>query len=355
MRVYLRIMPRRERPAERLGRRRRERHRRRHDGARARPPRGRRARARARRAAAARGGELVAARGVRRAALQAAGRDLAGRRRAVVRARRPLRGRRQLEGLRRQPAALPRERLRGGRAPRGHVARLAVRLRRPRALLPGGGGALPGARHDGRGSDRAAPQRGLSRSRPCRTSRTSPTLAERLRAQGVRPASNSMGIDLRPGGACIRCSTCDGFPCLVDAKSDAETCGIDPALATGNARLVTGARVTRLVADAQRPPRRRAARRGARGPGHGHRRPLRARGRRGQLRGAAAGLGRRAPSARPGQRLRPGRPQLHDAQQRAHRGRRRRPRQRRARSPRRCRSTTGTTTAATATRSASCS
>jgi choline dehydrogenase-like flavoprotein len=74
-------------------------------------------------------------------------------------------------------------------------------------------------------------------------------LAERLRAQGVRPASNSMGIDLRPGGACIRCSTCDGFPCLVDAKSDAETCGIDPALATGNARLVTGTRVQRLVAD----------------------------------------------------------------------------------------------------------
>jgi choline dehydrogenase-like flavoprotein len=88
-------------------------------------------------------------------------------------------------------------------------------------------------------------------------------LAERLRAQGVRPASNSMGIDLRPRGSCIRCSTCDGFPCLVDAKSDAETCGIEPALATGNARLQTGTRVHRVVAD---PSGRRVAELRAEGP-----------------------------------------------------------------------------------------
>src|SRR5687768_5566745 len=59
-----------------------------------------------------------------------------------------------------------------------------------------------------------------------------------------------MGIDLRPGGACIRSPTCDGFPCPRGAKSDAETCGIDPALATGNARLATGVRVRRIVTDA---------------------------------------------------------------------------------------------------------
>ena len=29
---------------------------------------------------------------------------------------------------------------------------------------------------------------------------------------------------------CIRCQTCDGFPCLVDAKSDAETVAVRPAL-----------------------------------------------------------------------------------------------------------------------------
>ena len=77
-------------------------------------------------------------------------------------------------------------------------------------------------------------------------------LAERLRAQGVTPAANAMGVDLREGGACIRCATCDGFPCRLGAKSDAETCGIDPALATGNARLETGVRVRRLVAGGRR-------------------------------------------------------------------------------------------------------
>lgn len=75
-------------------------------------------------------------------------------------------------------------------------------------------------------------------------------LAARLRAQGVNPSKNAMGVDRREGGTCIRCATCDGFPCKLGAKSDAETCGIDPALATGNARLLTGVRVRRIVTDA---------------------------------------------------------------------------------------------------------
>jgi choline dehydrogenase-like flavoprotein len=74
-------------------------------------------------------------------------------------------------------------------------------------------------------------------------------LAARLRAQGVTPVSNAMGVDLQPGGACVRSPTCDGFPCLRGAKSDSETCGIDPALATGHARLATGVRVRRIVTD----------------------------------------------------------------------------------------------------------
>ena len=59
-----------------------------------------------------------------------------------------------------------------------------------------------------------------------------------------------MGVDLRPGGRCVRCATCDGFPCRLGAKSDAEVCAVDPALATGSARLATGVRVERLVTDA---------------------------------------------------------------------------------------------------------
>ena len=80
-------------------------------------------------------------------------------------------------------------------------------------------------------------------------------LADRLRAQGVHPASNAMGVDrVEPGadgaGACVRCRTCDGFPCRFGAKSDAETCALDPALATGHVRLETGVRVRRVVLDA---------------------------------------------------------------------------------------------------------
>ena len=73
-------------------------------------------------------------------------------------------------------------------------------------------------------------------------------LRGRLRAQGVHPSPNAMGIDWAAGGSCIRCHTCDGFPCRLGAKSDAETCALEPALATGHVRLATGTRVTRLVA-----------------------------------------------------------------------------------------------------------
>jgi choline dehydrogenase-like flavoprotein len=68
----------------------------------------------------------------------------------------------------------------------------------------------------------------------------------RLEEQGLHPSSTSMGIDVRPGGACIRCQTCDGFPCRLGAKSDAETCALGPALAGGSVRLLTGIRILRV-------------------------------------------------------------------------------------------------------------
>ena len=77
-------------------------------------------------------------------------------------------------------------------------------------------------------------------------------LIERLRAQGVNPSSNAMGVDRRDGGLCVRCGTCDGFPCRLGAKSDAETCGIEPAIVTGNARLAESTRVQRIVAHGRR-------------------------------------------------------------------------------------------------------
>lgn len=45
---------------------------------------------------------------------------------------------------------------------------------------------------------------------------------------------------------CIRCSTCDGFPCLVGAKADSQVVCVEPALQHGNVSLVTGALVIRL-------------------------------------------------------------------------------------------------------------
>ena len=50
--------------------------------------------------------------------------------------------------------------------------------------------------------------------------------------------------------ACIRCSTCDGFPCLVHAKSDADVIGVRPALEHPNVTLLTNAQAVKLNTDA---------------------------------------------------------------------------------------------------------
>jgi choline dehydrogenase-like flavoprotein len=70
---------------------------------------------------------------------------------------------------------------------------------------------------------------------------------------GHRPFPAPIGIRLdessRVTSPCIRCSTCDGFPCLVNAKADADTLCIQPALAHPNVALVTRALVRRLQTD----------------------------------------------------------------------------------------------------------
>jgi choline dehydrogenase-like flavoprotein len=74
-------------------------------------------------------------------------------------------------------------------------------------------------------------------------------LAEALRAQNLHPFFLPLGIDLREGGACIRCKTCDGFPCRVLAKSDADVCCVRPALQRPGISLMARARVLRLRMD----------------------------------------------------------------------------------------------------------
>jgi choline dehydrogenase-like flavoprotein len=72
-------------------------------------------------------------------------------------------------------------------------------------------------------------------------------MTARLRAAGARPFALPMAIDLRESGRCIRCATCDGFPCQVLAKGDADACLVRPALNSPNITLQTRTLARRLL------------------------------------------------------------------------------------------------------------
>ncbi len=74
-------------------------------------------------------------------------------------------------------------------------------------------------------------------------------LIDRLQAQGYHPFSLPMGLDLREGGACIRCNTCDGFPCKLHAKADADVCCVRPAIRATHTKLQTRTLARRLLTD----------------------------------------------------------------------------------------------------------
>jgi choline dehydrogenase-like flavoprotein len=74
-------------------------------------------------------------------------------------------------------------------------------------------------------------------------------VAGKFRQHGFTPSTLSLGIDLRQGGACIRCATCDGFPCRVLAKADADVACIRPAVASGAVELLTHTYVERVRTD----------------------------------------------------------------------------------------------------------
>jgi choline dehydrogenase-like flavoprotein len=71
-------------------------------------------------------------------------------------------------------------------------------------------------------------------------------LASSLESQGLHPFHMPVGVDRRDGGTCIRCRTCDGFPCKVDAKSDADVRAVRPALTADNVQLLTRTYADRL-------------------------------------------------------------------------------------------------------------
>jgi choline dehydrogenase-like flavoprotein len=74
-------------------------------------------------------------------------------------------------------------------------------------------------------------------------------LAERIRRQGLHPATLPIAVDFRPAGKCVRCGTCDGFPCRVDAKGEADVRAVRPALSSPNVELWTHALATRILTD----------------------------------------------------------------------------------------------------------
>jgi choline dehydrogenase-like flavoprotein len=75
-------------------------------------------------------------------------------------------------------------------------------------------------------------------------------LAEDLEAAGYHPFHAPCGIRIlesnMPYSACVRCQNCDGFPCAVHGKSDADVLGVRPALEHSNVTLLTNAQAVKL-------------------------------------------------------------------------------------------------------------
>jgi choline dehydrogenase-like flavoprotein len=78
-------------------------------------------------------------------------------------------------------------------------------------------------------------------------------LSDDFASLGLQPFHTPLGVMLDEknpqASKCIRCGTCDGFPCLVYAKSDAQVCAVDPALRHSNVSLMTDAYVEKLLTD----------------------------------------------------------------------------------------------------------
>jgi len=80
-------------------------------------------------------------------------------------------------------------------------------------------------------------------------------LADNLASAGYHPFHAPCGIRLEeqnmPYSACVRCGNCDGFPCAVHGKSDADVLGVRPALEHENVTLLTNAEVLKLETNEQ--------------------------------------------------------------------------------------------------------
>ncbi|ELS04262.1 choline dehydrogenase-like flavoprotein [Xenococcus sp. PCC 7305] len=78
-------------------------------------------------------------------------------------------------------------------------------------------------------------------------------VAEDLGQLGLHPHHLTLAIDRNVAdpetSPCIRCATCDPYPCKIDAKMDAQKACIDRALEYANVELKINAKVNKLITD----------------------------------------------------------------------------------------------------------
>ncbi len=78
-------------------------------------------------------------------------------------------------------------------------------------------------------------------------------LHDALKTKGLHPFCLPIGVRMNEqdmlNSPCIRCNTCDGFPCLIHAKADSDINCVRPSLADTNITLMTEVKATRLVTD----------------------------------------------------------------------------------------------------------
>jgi len=104
--------------------------------------------------------------------------------------------------------------------------------------------------HGRQGIDPTEPPRGPYPYEPIPHAKGMAAIVEGLERQGLHPSPLPLGL-IRPGeeGGCQLCNTCNSFPCRIQAKSDAEVCGVRPALQHPNVELWTHAKALRLLTE----------------------------------------------------------------------------------------------------------
>jgi choline dehydrogenase-like flavoprotein len=100
--------------------------------------------------------------------------------------------------------------------------------------------------HGQAGLDPTEPPRGPYPHPPVPHARVVGEIVEQLKALGLHPSPLPLGLR----DNCLYCNTCNSFPCKIHAKSDAEVCGVRPAVQLPNVTLWTSSLARRLLTDA---------------------------------------------------------------------------------------------------------